>query len=104
MADRIFTAPAGVTGDVIISGRTYTIAAGLLKIPTTDFLDDTAVQGLLTDGFNWANGNTGSNGGTGTKGVTGYTGGQGNQGRTGPTGAAGGTGNTGPTGVTGAAG
>jgi hypothetical protein len=107
MADRIFNAPSGLTGDVIIDGVAYTIASGILRIPATTFLDANAVQSLLGRGFNWAVGATGHDGGkanTGTTGVTagtGTTGATGHSGgvKTGVTGATGATGGTGTTGV-----
>lgn len=108
MADLVFTAPANLTGDVIVGSVAYTIAGGTLTIPASTFLPDGAISGLLASGFNWANGRTGATGvqavtgttgGNATTGTTGSTGAQGNTGgvKTGVTGATGSTGPTGPT-------
>ncbi len=107
MANLIFVVPSGLTGDVQVDGIAYTIAGGLLSIPTTTFLSDFAIAGLLARGFNWqqgATGHLGAVGGTASTGPTGRTSGTGATGMTGKTGGTGTTGTTGRTGTTGATG
>lgn len=106
MANLIFDAPSGLTGDVYIGGSVYTIASnGTLTVPDTQLSDPNLVPMLLRRGFNWARGATGHVGGnpaTGATGMTGTTGTTGSTGAAGATGHAGGpTGNTGSTGGTG---
>jgi hypothetical protein len=104
-------APSGVTQLLGVDGVMYQVSNGVVVMPYL-----AVDRGLLSSGWNWANGVTGSagaigptaaTGGTGITGTTGLTGATGavgkNQGGTGGTGATGSTGATGATGGTGPA-
>jgi hypothetical protein len=108
MANYVFQAPSGLTGDVLAAdGLRYTIAGGLLSLPA-NAVTPTLINALITSGWNWQVGATGAAGSAGATGATGTTGGTSATGSTGPAGAqgapggpTGGTGGTGTTGWTG---
>ena len=96
--------PAGAPSTLIgADGVVYHSSGGVFVLPYLAVKD-----GLLSQGWNWANGATGAFGATGPLGLTGVTGGTGQTGGTSATGSTGATGavgaNPNPTGQTGATG
>lgn len=115
MANKLLKGPSGVTRVLANDGIMYTSdAAGVFTMPElaiTGAMAGAQTSSLLSQGFNWAQGNPGATGATGAvqatsaTGTTGSTGATGAVGKTGVSqGATGGVGPTGPTGATGTTG